>query len=74
MITEGVGLVVASWRLTRRTPYRTPWLFALRLTLPVAAATAIVLLLRDVNIIVALLTSAAATSLSISSSDLRPPR
>ena len=57
VITEGVGLVAASWRLTRRTPYRTPWLFALRLTLPVAAATAIVLLLRDVNIIVALLTS-----------------
>ncbi len=39
--SELFGLVVATWRLTGRTPYRTPWLFLVRLAPPAAAAAAV---------------------------------
>ncbi|MCA4997400.1 flippase [Tsukamurella tyrosinosolvens] len=39
--SEFFGLAVATWRLTGRTPYRTPWLFLVRLAPPVAAAAAV---------------------------------
>ncbi|WP_019970709.1 flippase [Mycobacterium sp. 141] len=34
VLTEISGVVVASWRLSHRTPYRTPWLFIARLLIP----------------------------------------
>lgn len=45
--SETVGLLVATWRLTRRSPYRTPWRFCLHLTVPLAATAAVCVLLRD---------------------------
>ncbi|MGZ9829428.1 oligosaccharide flippase family protein [Tsukamurella ocularis] len=39
--SETLGLAVATWRLSSRTPYRTPWSFLLRLAPPVAAAAAV---------------------------------
>lgn len=41
VVSEILGLVVATGRLRRRTPYRTPWLFLLRLAPPAAAAAAV---------------------------------
>ncbi|MCC5582443.1 polysaccharide biosynthesis C-terminal domain-containing protein, partial [Microtetraspora sp. AC03309] len=40
IVAELAGLAVATWRLGRVAPYRTPWLFALRLAIPLSAAAA----------------------------------
>lgn len=52
--TEVLGLVVAIWRLRRTTAYRTPWRFMARLSLPVAASSAVVLFVPDVNVMLLL--------------------
>jgi O-antigen/teichoic acid export membrane protein len=52
--TEVSGLVIASWRLTRLVRYRTPWLFALRLSVPLAVCAAIAEFMRDVPVLVTL--------------------
>lgn len=44
IVSEVVGLVVANFRLASRTPYRTPWLFLLRLVPPTLAAVGALLL------------------------------
>lgn len=46
LVTETIGQLVASWKLSRHSAYRTPWAFALRLSvsLAVAAGVAAVLL------------------------------
>ncbi|HEX2213673.1 MAG TPA: oligosaccharide flippase family protein, partial [Mycobacterium sp.] len=45
--TEVIGLVVVVWRLGRLAPYRTPWIFAVRLLVPLGAAAALALSMRD---------------------------
>ncbi|ADG76715.1 Polysaccharide biosynthesis protein OS=Tsukamurella paurometabola (strain ATCC 8368 / DSM /CCUG 35730 / CIP 100753 / JCM 10117 / KCTC 9821 / NBRC 16120/ NCIMB 702349 / NCTC 13040) OX=521096 GN=Tpau_0061 PE=4 SV=1 [Tsukamurella paurometabola] len=46
--SETVGLLVATWRLTRRSPYRTPWRFCLHLLVPLGATVGVCLALDDV--------------------------
>lgn len=43
LVSEVSGLVVVTWRLGRRSPYRTPWLLLVRLTVPLAVSVAVVL-------------------------------
>ncbi|KAA1372965.1 oligosaccharide flippase family protein [Aeromicrobium fastidiosum] len=54
LVTELIGQVVASWRLSRRCAYRTPWAFAIRLTVSLAAAAATALLLHGAPVLLAL--------------------
>ncbi|GAA4397367.1 hypothetical protein GCM10023147_32630 [Tsukamurella soli] len=50
--SEVVGLAVATVRLARRSPYRTPWLFALRLAIPTAAAGGVAYVLDGLPVLV----------------------
>ncbi|GAB3133841.1 flippase [Tsukamurella serpentis] len=50
--SELLGFTVATWRLTARTPYRTPWGFALRLMPSVAAAVALCALGENLPVLV----------------------
>jgi O-antigen/teichoic acid export membrane protein len=59
LLTEVIGLVVANWRLSRLTTYRTPWAFSLRLLAPVAAASAVASSLGDASVFVTLPVAAA---------------
>ncbi len=38
LVSESLGLMVVTWRLASRSPYRTPWLFVLHLAVPAAVA------------------------------------
>jgi O-antigen/teichoic acid export membrane protein len=60
VVTELIGLVVVSFRLSRLSSYRTPWVFALRLLAPVAVSTAVAALLRSTPLPVSLAAAAAA--------------
>jgi O-antigen/teichoic acid export membrane protein len=59
VFSEAAGMLVASWRLSRIAPYRTPWLFALRLTLPLAAAGATAALMVNYPVLLTLPIAAA---------------
>ncbi|WP_019343989.1 MULTISPECIES: oligosaccharide flippase family protein [Mycolicibacterium] len=52
IVAESVGLVVVTWRLSRVAPYRTPWRFALRLLVPLAAAAAVAVSLQHMSVLV----------------------
>jgi O-antigen/teichoic acid export membrane protein len=52
--TEVSGLVFASWRLSRLVPYRTPWVFLLRLLVPLAACAASAESMRDLPVLLTL--------------------
>ncbi|WP_246600166.1 flippase [Skermania piniformis] len=45
--SEVIGLLVVSWRLSRRSPFRMSWLYMLRLLPSVLASAAVAYLLRD---------------------------
>jgi O-antigen/teichoic acid export membrane protein len=52
VVSECLGFIVANWRLRATTTYRTPWRFAIRLTLPVAASGAVAVFANDVSVLV----------------------
>lgn len=52
LFTEATGLIVVTWRLSRRSPYATPWLYLLRLGVPVAASVGVVLLASELPVLV----------------------
>lgn len=47
IVAEVVGLSVVTWRLGRIAPYRVPWLFVLRLLIPLGVAAALAFSLRQ---------------------------
>jgi O-antigen/teichoic acid export membrane protein len=47
VITVSTGMLVANWRLRSLTSYKTPWMFVLKLLIPLAAAVLVSLLMRD---------------------------
>jgi O-antigen/teichoic acid export membrane protein len=49
--SELIGLVVATWRLGRRSTYRTPWRFSIHLAVPLAAAAGVCILLRELPVL-----------------------
>ncbi|MCL3819895.1 flippase [Aeromicrobium wangtongii] len=63
-VTELIGLVVVSVRLSQLSEYRTPWVFVLRLLVPLAVSTVVALLLRPAPLPVSL-AAAAATYLAV---------
>jgi O-antigen/teichoic acid export membrane protein len=60
LVTETIGQLVASWKLSRHSAYRTPWTFAVRLLASLAAAAGIALLLRSAPVPAALAAAAIA--------------
>jgi O-antigen/teichoic acid export membrane protein len=54
LVTELIGQVVASWKLSRHSTYRTPWTFATRLLPSLAVAAGTAQLLRPAPVLVAL--------------------
>jgi O-antigen/teichoic acid export membrane protein len=58
IVAELTGLLVVTWRLSRITPYRTPWLFGLRLAIPLGAAAAVTIPLQHASVLVTLPVSA----------------
>lgn len=50
LATEVFGLVIATWRLSRRCGYRTPWLFLLRLSVPLGLACAAAVALGHLHV------------------------
>jgi O-antigen/teichoic acid export membrane protein len=59
LVTEAIGLVVVSVRLSQLSVYRTPWRFGARLVAPLALATGIALLLRSLPLPLSLVAAAA---------------
>ncbi|MBU9766757.1 oligosaccharide flippase family protein [Mycobacterium sp. TNTM28] len=59
IVAEATGLLVATWRLRRIAPYRTPWPFILRLALPLGAAAAVPVSLPHASVLWVLPLSAA---------------
>ncbi|MUL81735.1 oligosaccharide flippase family protein [Mycobacterium sp. CBMA247] len=58
IVAELTGLFVATWRLSRIAPYRTPWLFVLRLAIPLGAAAAVAISMQHASVLVTLPLSA----------------
>lgn len=54
IVAELIGLVVVTWRLGRIAPYRTPWLFAVRLVIPLTVAAALSIWARHLPVLVSL--------------------
>lgn len=54
LVTEAVGQVVASWKLSQHSAYRTPWAFALRLAVSLAVAAGVAAVLRPAPVAVSL--------------------
>lgn len=54
LVTELIGLLIVSWKLSRHSTYRTPWSFALRLVASLVAAGLVAGLLRDTPVPVSL--------------------
>jgi O-antigen/teichoic acid export membrane protein len=52
VLTEAVGVLVATWRLGRRAPYHTPWLFVLRLLPALVACSGAALAMRHVSVLI----------------------
>ncbi len=50
VVVECIGLVVVSWRLHTRSPYRTPWRFVTRLALPALVALLAFAVLRSQSV------------------------
>ncbi|WP_102145654.1 oligosaccharide flippase family protein [Mycobacterium hubeiense] len=59
VLTETIGLVVVTWRLGHLAGYRTPWMFALRLLVPLGAAVALAISMRQYPVLVTLPLAAA---------------
>ncbi|OBB22194.1 polysaccharide biosynthesis protein [Mycolicibacterium peregrinum] len=59
IVAELIGLVVVSWRLGRISRYRTPWLFGLRLLVPLGAAVAVAVGLQNLSVLITVPLSAA---------------
>ncbi|KAA0023863.1 oligosaccharide flippase family protein [Antrihabitans cavernicola] len=51
-VSELSGLVLVSIRLARRSSYRTPWMFAARLAVPVAASLGVVIALSHLSVVI----------------------
>ena len=60
LVTELIGQLAASWRLSQRCAYRTPWTFAIRLLGALAAAAATAALLHGAPVLLALAGAGAA--------------
>jgi O-antigen/teichoic acid export membrane protein len=60
LVTELIGQLVASWKLSRHSAYRTPWAFAVRLLVSLAAAAGVAVLLRPAPVLAALAAAGAA--------------
>jgi O-antigen/teichoic acid export membrane protein len=60
IVAEVIGLLVATWRLGRIAPYRVPWVFLLRLAVPLGAAAALAISMHHVPVLIALPVAAAA--------------
>lgn len=60
IISEVIGMVVAGWRLRTRAPFRPPWGYLVRLSVPLAAATGVAVVLRHQPVLVPLLAAAGA--------------
>ncbi|MET0928134.1 MAG: flippase [Aeromicrobium sp.] len=54
LVTEAIGMLIVSWKLSRHSTYRTPWLFAGRLLIAVAVAVTVAALLRSTPVPVSL--------------------
>jgi O-antigen/teichoic acid export membrane protein len=54
VVTELIGQVVASWKLSRHSAYRTPWAFAIKLAASLVVAAGVAELLRPVPVLLAL--------------------
>ena len=52
VLTEIIGMLVTSWRLGRLLPYRTPWLFAVRLTVPLAACASLAVAMQHCPVLI----------------------
>jgi O-antigen/teichoic acid export membrane protein len=52
VITESIGLLFTSWRLRRLVPYRGPWLFAMRLIIPLAPCLGVALSMRNFPVLI----------------------
>jgi O-antigen/teichoic acid export membrane protein len=52
VVTEAIGAIVATWRLGRRAPYRTPWLFIVRLLPALAACSGAALAMRHLPVLI----------------------
>lgn len=64
LVSEAVGFTVVTWRLSRRSPYSTPWKFLARLSISVIVTVGVVLIVRDLPVLIAG-TLAAATYLGV---------
>jgi O-antigen/teichoic acid export membrane protein len=60
LVTELIGQLIASWKLSRHSDYRTPWAFAVRLLVSLAAAGGVALLLRPAPVLASLAAAGAA--------------
>lgn len=58
VLTELIGVAVATWRLGRRAPYRMPWLFALRLLPAVAACSGAAFAMRQLPVLITIAVAA----------------
>ena len=54
IVAETVGLLVVTWRLGRISPYRVPWLFVLRLAIPLAVSAAVAISVNHGPVLVTL--------------------
>jgi O-antigen/teichoic acid export membrane protein len=54
VLTEAIGVIVGTWRLGRRAPYRTPWLFLLRLLPALVACSGAALMMRQLPVLIAI--------------------
>jgi O-antigen/teichoic acid export membrane protein len=53
VFSETCGLVVASWKLSKVSPYRTPWMFLVRSAVPLGATVGVLLLMSNLPVILA---------------------
>ncbi|TWS21641.1 flippase [Tsukamurella asaccharolytica] len=60
IVSEVIGMVVAGWRLRTRAPFQPPWGYLLRLSVPLAVAAGVAIVLRHEFVLIPLVASAVA--------------
>jgi O-antigen/teichoic acid export membrane protein len=60
IVTEVAGLLISTWRLRRRAPYRIPLIFTLRLLGPLAACAGLALYMRNCPVLITIPAAAVA--------------
>ncbi|UEA85590.1 polysaccharide biosynthesis C-terminal domain-containing protein [Tsukamurella paurometabola] len=58
--SEVIGMTVAGWRLRTRAPFRPPWGYLLRLSVPLCVATVVAIALRHQPVLIPLVAAAGA--------------